>query len=1096
MKRKIGLLIVLISLFFLPFGVFAEEVKEVTNNEEIVDKSEAIVEEEPTTEEAILEDTTKPVEETIVAEEPTEENEPEVVAETPEETPVVQNEVEVPAALTNEVGSTSGPANVVDIGVLPPAIGAHPTYANNVSGLVILDQVWVNTSDNKIMTANDVFEANKHYTYDIKYRVIDGVHPDISVLMASEYSMGGGGTSGPDEGLAGCSFYMGEYQPGTSPEPSDEEFTINIAAPTLGGLTPQAVYSPKYSVYSQEWFNITDDVMMTSTSRFESNKEYKYTINLASAYMMGYPLFPGFEDSPYYLGFEGYVQRGMRSEPVAYFYFGNKDDLVIETGDIILENANLLEVGKNFELPNIDTKGLASAFPNWRTVIVDESGQVDEYVSVPLGTPINSGEKYYLDIGLNARAGYHFADDFEILIRDTNNIANIDAYVSEYEPSYSRTEILFIIPFEGHTFGLYSDHEGVVFTGEWIPIDIYPDALAGDGYVWASSDENVAVIHNVIDTDPETGEDIRQMYVEGVAPGTAVIIVNNVSGETATYTVEVANAPESVTIRESEVTIHTHESRTLEVDIVPASAKPGNLLHWDSDNYSVAYVDNDGTVHGNNPGTATITLRYAKDFDWEHPIVSTCTLTVLPSVDRVIVNKTTIVLNVGESEKIIARTEPDSDEFPISYYADDDIVAFVDSEGEVYGENEGETYIHVRAGFVEEIVRVIVKDDLTFKDVIPSDWFYEVVKYCYNNGIIRGYNDTTFGSGDKVTRGQLVTILWRLEGEPYQDTWKNNFQDVGEDYFTTAVKWANASDIIHGYNYYKFGPNDPIIRQDLAVILNNYAKFLGLEYQANADLSGFADYSYVRGGYAEPALKWASSKHIINGKNINGKKYIGFADNATRAETAAMLYNFINAFDIRKNQAISMAQDLLNDWAYSRHLLVKALVYNDFDREDAEYAASVLEAEGLVNWYDEAVRDVYEYLGNNNASAAVTLRYLVEQDEFTQDQAQYGVNNAVVDWNEQALTLGESLIEEMAFSLNGLKLVLVEYLEFLDSEATYAVTTIGPTSAYWCEQALRRVQELVASGPYYNDDSALTEELSLELFTDEEIEYALTNRNI
>ena len=84
----------------------------------------------------------------------------------------------------------------------------------------------------------------------------------------------------------------------------------------------------------------------------------------------------------------------------------------------------------------------------------------------------------------------------------------------------------------------------------------------------------------------------------------------------------------------------------------------------------------------------------------------------------------------------------------------------------------------------------------------------------------------------------------------------------------------------------------------------------------------------------------------------------------------------------------------------------------------------------------------------------------------------------------------------MAFSLNGLKLVLVEYLEFLDSEATYAVTTIGPTSAYWCEQALRRVQELVASGPYYNDDSALTEELSLELFTDEEIEYALTNRNI
>ena len=199
----------------------------------------------------------------------------------------------------------------------------------------------------------------------------------------------------------------------------------------------------------------------------------------------------------------------------------------------------------------------------------------------------------------------------------------------------------------------------------------------------------------------------------------------------------------------------------------------------------------------------------------------------------------------------------------------------------------------------DTVIQYLWKDihKMKFKDVNPDDWFYEVVKKAYDWGIIKGYNDTTFGSNDKVTRGQLVTILWRMESEPDATSLSNPFKDVGEDYFTSAIKWASSNDIIHGYNATKFRPNDPITRQDLAVILNNYAKFKGVSYEGNADLSTFADYDKVKGNYSEPALKWAVENKVMSGQNINSKKYISPTNNATRAETAAMIINYIEKFN-------------------------------------------------------------------------------------------------------------------------------------------------------------------------------------------------------
>lgn len=187
-----------------------------------------------------------------------------------------------------------------------------------------------------------------------------------------------------------------------------------------------------------------------------------------------------------------------------------------------------------------------------------------------------------------------------------------------------------------------------------------------------------------------------------------------------------------------------------------------------------------------------------------------------------------------------------------------------------------------------------------FTDVSPKAWYYNYVNKAYQRGIISGYNKTKFGPTDKITRGQLMSIIWRAEGKPVAFG-TSKFTDVkADEYYATAIKWAAANDIVHGYeNTKKFGPNNPIIRQDLAVVLRNYAAYKGFETDANIDLSSFVDYNKIKGGYAESALKWAVKNKVINGRGLtNGKRAIDPFSNTTRAEAAAMIINFLDEFGI------------------------------------------------------------------------------------------------------------------------------------------------------------------------------------------------------
>ncbi len=217
-------------------------------------------------------------------------------------------------------------------------------------------------------------------------------------------------------------------------------------------------------------------------------------------------------------------------------------------------------------------------------------------------------------------------------------------------------------------------------------------------------------------------------------------------------------------------------------------------------------------------------------------------------------------------------------------------VATVSSSGVVTGISEGTAVITAVYGSSTAKCTVTVYWNNPFKDVKSSDWEYQAVKYCYKNGYVKGYNETTFAPNQQLTRAEIVTILYRIDGnKPISG--KNNFSDVSNNmWYTTPINWAYNKGIIHGYEgQNKFGPNDKILRQDLAGILRNYASYKGKSTNAFGDLTKFSDYKKVS-NYALVSMKWAVGSKVITG-NLDGT--LNPKGNSTRAESISMIYKYL-----------------------------------------------------------------------------------------------------------------------------------------------------------------------------------------------------------
>lgn len=187
-----------------------------------------------------------------------------------------------------------------------------------------------------------------------------------------------------------------------------------------------------------------------------------------------------------------------------------------------------------------------------------------------------------------------------------------------------------------------------------------------------------------------------------------------------------------------------------------------------------------------------------------------------------------------------------------------------------------------------------------FTDVKDNSWFKEAADYCSCTGLIAGTDDgSAFSPFMVCSRAMVVSVLYRLSGSP--DVWQSNpFSDVKDNFwYTDAIVWAAGKGIVSGIGDGKFAPNDDITREQLASIMERYAKFCGLrDPDCHMMLAGFPDADKVS-SWAGNGMSWAVCAGMISGKPnaADGRNYLDPKGTATRAEFASILLRYIKATD-------------------------------------------------------------------------------------------------------------------------------------------------------------------------------------------------------
>ncbi|MFQ8837031.1 MAG: S-layer homology domain-containing protein [Oscillospiraceae bacterium] len=188
-----------------------------------------------------------------------------------------------------------------------------------------------------------------------------------------------------------------------------------------------------------------------------------------------------------------------------------------------------------------------------------------------------------------------------------------------------------------------------------------------------------------------------------------------------------------------------------------------------------------------------------------------------------------------------------------------------------------------------------------FTDVSEKDWFYGDVMFVYENGLMLGTSKTLFSPHGTATRGMMATILWRMEGSPVPKG-KNSFTDVeAGKWYADAITWTAENGIFAGYGKDKFGPDDPITREQLAAIFYRYADYKGYDLTVKGNLDKFKDADKIT-DYAKTAMQWAVGSGLVKGKSGN---LLDPQGTATRAEIAAMLHRFIEKYELVQGKAPS-----------------------------------------------------------------------------------------------------------------------------------------------------------------------------------------------
>lgn len=269
-----------------------------------------------------------------------------------------------------------------------------------------------------------------------------------------------------------------------------------------------------------------------------------------------------------------------------------------------------------------------------------------------------------------------------------------------------------------------------------------------------------------------------------------------------------------------------------------------------------------------------------------------------------------------------------------------------------------------------------------FTDVPASHWAHDDITYVYENDLMNGTDGSLFSPESTTTRAQVVTVLYRLAGQPAAD-WENPFWDVpASAWFHDAVTWAWENDITGGVSSTHFGAGNAVTREQLAAFLYRYAQDQGYDTSARADLSGYSDAGLVS-SYATEALSWANATGLITGTTATTLSPQG---SATRAQVATILSRFCQdvipggyvspAHMIRnlegstlskKDTLVAMAEVLLDDGfapAFVAGILGNIMVEGDCGRFESSAYISNPDAEpDYLVYMDENYdyREKYSY---------------------------------------------------------------------------------------------------------------------------------------
>ena len=285
----------------------------------------------------------------------------------------------------------------------------------------------------------------------------------------------------------------------------------------------------------------------------------------------------------------------------------------------------------------------------------------------------------------------------------------------------------------------------------------------------------------------------------------------------------------------------------------------------------------DGYITIINPKNGTVSVSD----DWADEDQK-ITLTITPDKGYV-VDKIEIV--DLEGDKIDAKKVEDEDNEYTFRMANCDVTVTVTFKEEGKTEDKEETNETEETDKTEETT---TPETVDFSDVSESDWFYKGVSYVVENGMMNGVGENQFAPNAPLTREMLAVVLYNMEKQP-ESTGVNPFADVKADmWYTDAIVWANANGIVAGYDDSTFGLGDSITREQLAAILYRYAQLKGYDVTEKADLTGYADSAAIS-GYAVEAMQWANANGIVNGMT---ETTLAPQGTATRAQVATMLMSF------------------------------------------------------------------------------------------------------------------------------------------------------------------------------------------------------------